>query len=211
MFFIYGPFSKVSSTTKVTKIPWIKLKKRCNKISHVFDIAHDVILKLNIGVGRWPTRYPPPKKKVWLCHWFFFISETLLLLRIRALKSREARMVTPAMGAAMIDSMCFLWENRAQHGGHGIRASLLFRAILRVYFTTLFWTTRFRKAVSINQLSKDIHHNRNTRASGCQLFLNGNRAGLWVLRTIPISVISHSLWKSKVASTVLVCLHSVSP
>jgi len=36
---------------------------------------------------------------------------------IRALKSREERMVTPAMGAAMIGPMYSLRGNGAQHGG----------------------------------------------------------------------------------------------
>jgi len=33
-------------------------------ISHVFfEIAHDVILQLNIDVGRLPARQPPPLKE----------------------------------------------------------------------------------------------------------------------------------------------------
>ena len=42
----------------------------------------------------------------------------LPLLYDKALKSREARMVTPAMGAAMKDQIFSLRENGAQHGFH---------------------------------------------------------------------------------------------
>ena len=42
----------------------------------------------------------------------------------RALKSREERMVTPAMGAAMIDQMYSLRENGAQDGGRGFHLRL---------------------------------------------------------------------------------------
>jgi len=39
--------------------------------------------------------------------------------RTRALKRREARMVTPAMRAALKGLMYSLRENGAQHGGQG--------------------------------------------------------------------------------------------
>ena len=42
---------------------------------------------------------------------------SVCLLFGRALHNREARMVTPAMGAAMIGPMYSLPENGAQHGG----------------------------------------------------------------------------------------------
>jgi len=42
----------------------------------------------------------------------------------RALKSREARMVTPAMGAAMMGPMYSLRENGAQHGFRGFHLRL---------------------------------------------------------------------------------------
>jgi len=50
-----------------------------------------------------------------------------VLLSSRALKSREARMLTPAMGAAMISPMYSVRENGAQHGFHGfhLRVSTL--------------------------------------------------------------------------------------
>jgi len=54
----------------------------------------------------------------------------------RALKNREERMVTPAMGAAMIGPMYSLWENRAQHGGGGfhLRLSILKGSRYRLLF-----------------------------------------------------------------------------
>jgi len=42
----------------------------------------------------------------------------------RALKSREERTVTPAMGAAMMGPMYSLRENGAQHGGRGFHLRL---------------------------------------------------------------------------------------
>jgi len=48
-------FLQIPSTTKLTKIRQIKVIKKLSKISYVFvEKAHDVILKLNIGVGRQP-------------------------------------------------------------------------------------------------------------------------------------------------------------
>jgi len=44
--------------------------------------------------------------------------------QIRALKNGEARMVTPARGAAMIGPMYFLRGNGAQHGGHAFHLRL---------------------------------------------------------------------------------------
>ena len=49
------------------------------------------------------------------------------MLYPRARKSREERMVTPAMAAAMISPAYSLRENGAQHGGRGfhLRLSIL--------------------------------------------------------------------------------------
>jgi len=52
-------------TTKITEIQWIKFIKKFVKTSHVFlEIAQDVILKLNIDVGRQPTRLPPSRRSL---------------------------------------------------------------------------------------------------------------------------------------------------
>ena len=61
MFVIYGLFDvNTFKKHKITKIRRIKFKKRLTNISHVFvEIAHDIILKLNIVLGRQPARQPP--------------------------------------------------------------------------------------------------------------------------------------------------------
>ena len=55
------------------------------------------------------------------------------LFRTRALKlRREARMVSPAMGAAMIGTMYFLRANCAQHGGSASGGGLISASLLKL-------------------------------------------------------------------------------
>jgi len=51
------------------------------------------------------------------------IQRTAMRRCVRALESREARVVTPAMRAAMTGPIYSLRENGAQHGGHGFHLS----------------------------------------------------------------------------------------
>jgi len=55
-----------------------------------------------------------------------------MLEKIRALQLlREARMVSPAMGAAMIGTMYFLRANCAQHGGKASGGGLVSASLLK--------------------------------------------------------------------------------
>ena len=61
-------FLQISSTNKTAKNTTDKIIIEI-KTPHVFfEIAHDVILQLNIDVCRQPARPPLPPQRVWLRH-----------------------------------------------------------------------------------------------------------------------------------------------
>ena len=60
------------------------------------------------------------------------------VLTTRALQlRREARMVSPAMGAAMIGTMYFLRANCAQHGGKASGGALISASLLKLQGSTV--------------------------------------------------------------------------
>jgi len=91
-----------------------------------------------------------------------------LLAKRGALKSREERMVTPAMGAAMIGPMYYpLRENRAQHGGNGfhMRLSTLQGSAEtqpEKFISTLFRPQFFVQRSSDGTSTKSVYIGKNT-------------------------------------------------